>query len=115
MKFLTDLILKDIDGLKWTLAQELVWCSSDGNKIKVPAGFVTDLATMPIKILRASGDWNRAAVVHDYLYSNAGSLTRKQVDLYFKEALADCHVGKVTSYVMYAAVRVYGIYRWRCN
>jgi hypothetical protein len=116
MEFRSSLILQDIDGLNWIVDAPLVWSANDGKQFTVPVGFKTDLATLgPFrKIFRSSGDWNKAAVLHDFLYTvPIGQLDRKIVDNYFLEALEDCGVGYWTRYAMYWAVRVYGVFRWR--
>lgn len=79
----------------WKTAETVVWVDTNtGCKIVVPAGFKTDLASVP-KILHPivspGGNWNRASIIHDYLYSVKGllpsgeKLTRKQCDRIFLE------------------------------
>lgn len=116
MKFLSPLVLLDIDGLTWIVDAPLTWESYDGRVFTVPVGFKTDLATIGFlnKIFRTSGNWNKAAVLHDFLYTiPIGSLDRKSVDKYFLEALEDCNVNFITRNIMYYSVRLYGIFRWR--
>lgn len=116
MRFIGDLTLKDIDGSIWVVASELTWESCDGRTLVIPAGFVTDLATIPAplnKILRTSGAWDKATVLHDYLYSNrTPAISRLEADNYLLEALDDCGVGKWTALLMYTAVRLFGSGRW---
>jgi len=47
----------------------VVWIN--GLRLVVPAGFVSDLASVPWlfqRVLPRFGPWNAAAIVHDYLY-----------------------------------------------
>jgi hypothetical protein len=63
-----------------------------GVTLVVSAGFPTDLASVPFylqPLVAMHGNWNRAAIVHDWLYSLRGVLpcgkilTRKQCDRIF--------------------------------
>ena len=78
--------------------------------IKVPAGFVTDLASVPRvlwSILPPHGRYAKAAIVHDYLY-DYGIGTRKRADDIFLEGMEVLGVPKWRRYVMYWAVRMFG-------
>lgn len=58
-----------------------------------------------------SGMHNRAAVLHDWLYwglVRPGTMTRRQADAIFYEALRACRVDRVRAWVMWAVVRVGG-------
>ena len=83
--------------------------------ITVPAGFVTDFASIP-RIFRIIipklGKWTKSAVVHDYLYQ-FGGLSRKQADLCFLDGMKDLGVVKWKRWVMWAAVRVAGGFAWK--
>jgi hypothetical protein len=89
------------------------WDRATGVRIAVPARFPTDLASVPfflVPIVSMYGCWNRAAIVHDYLYSRRGvlpcgrTLTRKQADrIFLNIAVADGTVPFV------ALVGYYGI------
>ena len=78
--------------------------------IRVPAGFVTDLASVPRflwSILPPHGRYAKAAIVHDYLYDYAIG-TRKRADDIFLEGMKVLGVPKWRRYVMYWAVRMFG-------
>jgi hypothetical protein len=85
-----------------------------GERITVPAGYVTDFASVPRLFWRVEPPFGiaaPAAVVHDYLYSSGGlegRYTRLQADEIFREALAVLGVGVVKRNLMFAAVRVGG-------
>ena len=90
-------------------------------EIRVKAGFETDFASIP-KIFRIIipklGRWNKAAVVHDYLYQYARyypptQITRKLADRCFLDAMIDFGVAKWKYNLMYWAMRVGGWMAWR--
>lgn len=90
----------------------------DGRPIAVPAGFVTDFASVPW------GCWNiepplgrsgRAAVIHDYLYATKGlegQYSRAQSDAIFRQALGELCVPGWKRNLLWAAVRVGGRSGW---
>ena len=109
-KFSTPLDLRATNPGEWQLLSPLVYTSSAGDIYIVPSGMITDLASIP-KLLRPAIDRNGlsrpAAVLHDYLYL-IGSLSRKQADELFLEALLSCGVGSIVAKGMYWAVRAFG-------
>ena len=119
-QFATKLIFEDEHGLPFILHQPLVYWTKVGapagkiNKITVPAGFKTDMASIPRffwRVLPPIGRYDKAAVVHDYLYHFNG-VTRKQADDILLEAM---HVLKVVNWqcnVIYGGVRVGGGKPW---
>lgn len=109
-KFSTPLDLRATNPGEWQLLSPLVYTSSVGDIYIVPVGMITDLASIP-KLLRPAIDRNGlsrpAAVLHDYLYL-IGSLSRKQADELFLEALLSCGVSSFVAKGMYWSVRVFG-------
>lgn len=93
--------------------------TTPGRWIRVPLGFVTDFASVPIgfrNIISPDGNHNRAAVVHDYLYSRYGrreGISRAAADAIFYEAMLDLGVSKLKAWTMWSAVRVGGWIPWR--
>jgi hypothetical protein len=95
----------------------------------VPAGFDTDLASIPRALwwlISPGGRHGKAAVLHDYLYrvrprvSYTGEgfeavmdLARGQADRVFREAMREDGVGLLRAWVMWAAVRLFGWLAWR--
>lgn len=78
--------------------------------IRVPAGFVTDLASIPRalwSILPPHGKWAKAAIVHDYLYVHA-IRNKSYADKVFLEGMEVLGVGKIRRTAMYWAVRLFG-------
>jgi hypothetical protein len=92
--------------------------AKDGEAIAVPAGFVTDFASVPW------GFWNlepplggsgKAAVIHDYLYATrglSGHYSRAQADGIFREALGALGAPKWKRALLWAAVRLGGAGGW---
>jgi hypothetical protein len=80
------------------------------NVVSVPAGFVTDFASVPRllwSVFPPHGKWAKAAIVHDYLYATA-KLSRSESDKIFLEAMCVLEVPKVKRILMYLAVRLFG-------
>jgi hypothetical protein len=108
--FLGELNLTYIDGDSWRLLAPLVYETSAGDVITVPAGFVTDFASIPRPlwaIAPPAGTWGLAAVLHDWGY-RTGLLSRGEADRLFLDAMADLKVRWVTRWAMYLAVRAAG-------
>lgn len=87
-------------------------------KIVVPAGLVTDFASIP-RIAWSIIDPEDPAigwpsVVHDYLYGVGGDLpgsakfTRRQADLVLVEAMAVCGAGRFIRWAVFQAVERFG-------
>lgn len=78
-------------------------------RLTVPAGFETDLASvprLPLAYALFGGRARRAAILHDYLYvTQAG---KDYADAIFLAAMEAEGVGRLTRWTMYAAVRVFG-------
>ncbi len=99
-----------------------------GVKVSVPAGFVTDFASIPQPvsfIISKLGRWNKPAVLHDWCYHgkvfdpqlsppyNYYGGTRKEADLLFLDAMIDLGVKKWKRTVLYRFVRMFGWLAWR--
>lgn len=97
------------------------WRYNAGTKIAiyVPVGFITDFASIPRiarMIIPKLGLWNKAAVVHDYLYRHdypGRWFTRREADIVFRDAMRDLGVAKWKIRVMYRAVRMFGWLAWK--
>ena len=96
--FTTFLVTEKIGPL-WRLIEDLTW---DGNEsITVPAGYLTDLASIPAWLWKPRklfgiavwrgwkpwGPWARAATLHDWLYENPEGRSRWAVDWLFFQAM----------------------------
>ncbi|EHI3752477.1 DUF1353 domain-containing protein [Salmonella enterica] len=111
-QFTTPAILEMLDHYLWRVHEPFEFYLSEDNSdvISVPAGFVTDLATIPRifwSVMPPDGKYAKAAIIHDYLYDNA-LRTKKEADLIFLDGMAVLGVPKWKRIVMYLAVRIFG-------
>lgn len=121
--FRTPLDCREVDecGGLWELLAPLVFTSGLlGRDITVPTGFVTDFASvprLPVIYLAEGGKGNKAAVVHDWLYTLGstcpGTYTRAQADAVLREALMASGYSSATAALFYAAVRLGGASHWK--
>jgi len=92
----------------WELVEDLniLWHT-------VPAGFVTDGVSTPmllIWLVSPTGKAMRAAVLHDYKLSQLHPCeSRAEADKSFYWAMKHCGIHPVRAFLMFLAVRVYGI------
>lgn len=132
--FITPLEVEFIDGQKWKVIKEfdyLVDFEDQNSAIRVPAGFVTDFASIPRMFwdwIPPTGPYAKAAVVHDYLYVVGGKVccykgpyllydprckkcktfTKEQADRIFRDAMEVLGVGNPKRWLMWQAVRKFG-------
>ncbi|EBV2374764.1 DUF1353 domain-containing protein [Salmonella enterica] len=111
-RFTTPAILEMLGHYNWRVYEPFEFYLSEDNSdaISVPAGFVTDLATVPRifwSVMPPDGKYAKAAIIHDYLYDNA-LRTKKEADLIFLDGMAVLGVPKWKRIVMYLAVRIFG-------
>jgi hypothetical protein len=94
---------------QWELVLELEYQSDHLVKpIIVPAGFETDLASIPrlfTPLVPKNGKHRAPAIVHDWLCRNKIT-SKKMTDKIFLEAMKVAKVSKWRRYAMFAAVRV---------
>lgn len=99
---------------EFVLINQFGYHSASGRVFFAPRGFITDFASIP-RILHGlispNGLSRKAAVIHDWLYCSQ-TVTRKQADDLFLEALEVCGVNLLQRYTMYAAVRSAGWIYW---
>lgn len=85
--------------------------------ITIPAGFVTDYASIPRplwSLYSPHDQYSRAAIVHDYLYW-AQLCTREQSDNLFLIAMKESKVPETTRNAVYLGVRGRGSSSWDDN
>lgn len=102
---------------RWALVRPLVYVARDGEALRVPAGFITDLASIPRlaqPIVPVNGCHRAAAILHDYLFV-VQDRPRQAVDALFLEAMALSGVRWTQRHAMHAAVRLGGWLPWRTN
>ncbi len=106
------------DGRRWKLLfsfQYHIGSRYSKDVISVPAGFITDFASVPFFAWSFFPPWGRygkATVIHDYLYQTK-SRSRKEADDIFREAMQVLGVARWRIFVMYWSVRAFGFLPWR--
>lgn len=130
-EFLDALITQYEDGRSWIVQSEFDYQlgTKNGEYVRVPAGFVTDFASIPRafwNILPPTGGYGKAAVVHDWLYQrrrvsceDPGHIVtavryvdRGEADSILNEAMNVLGVGRFTRWIIYSGVRVGGWVTW---
>lgn len=116
-KFTEELLVESF-GDKWVLkrAFKFYYADKDGSPLQeviVPEGFVTDFASTPkalYSIFPPIGIYNKAAMVHDFLYdaSCPFKIERQAADRFFLQAMEVLQVPKWKRNLMFAAVRILG-------
>ena len=115
----------------WATTKDITYTPFGGtDTIRVPKGFVTDLASIPRifwGLLPPDGPWVKAAVVHDYLYythgsgvwhchkptiSRAAPYSKLESDRILREAMEDRRVDAFRSNIIYLAVHLGGQNGW---
>lgn len=106
-----------VDWWKVTTRVKVRCDLSPYGRIFIPAGFISDFASVPRLfwgIIPPHGRTASACIVHDYLYeAKPIKATRRQVDLYWKSLLQQCNIPRWQVNVMYAYVRLLGWYTWK--
>lgn len=123
--FITDLdlrVLRDDRGLPlrsrdgkqlYMVLQTLIYASDIAGVVAIPAGFVTDLGSvprLPVIYLLFGDAFQSAAVVHDFLYSakSGPTVSRKMADDVLREACAVIGEPAWRRNAVWAAVRAAG-------
>jgi len=116
--FTDELIVEPMpDGRKWKLIKEFdydIGFEGSGDTIHVPAGFVTDFASVPFifwSLLPPWGKYGKAAIIHDFCYQSH-CRCRAMSDYIFKEAMGILNVPKWKIFVMYWFVRIFGVFAY---
>ena len=117
--FTQPLIVKHLDGKRWELMQQFTYYVGEENSneiIVVPAGFITDFASIPqlfwSLIGPPTGKYGKAAVVHDFCYYK-NLYSRKRCDKIFYEAMKVLKVPFIKRWLMYHAVRKFAWMAWK--
>lgn len=102
------------------LDKEIRWSpgpGQDGPAVVVPAGFVTDLASIPRvfwSLLPTDGAYTFPAIIHDYLYWTQMH-PRDTADRVFRYGMDDMKVSGAVALAIQAAVSVGGGSAWANN
>lgn len=107
--------VEELDDSHWKLIHEFVYDSDVAkSRIIVPAGFVTDFASVPrvpVAFWLTGDTAHMAAVVHDYLYST-GIFPKAVADQVFYEAMRATGIPLWRAWVMYQGVNWGGQAAW---
>lgn len=107
--FLTKLVLSDHKPNEWVVESELAYLH-EGERISVPKGFITDLASIPKifrNVLNVNGKSRKPAVLHDYLYCSK-IFERSVADYIFYKALVSEGMNAIIARTYWAGVRAGG-------
>ena len=107
------------DNRQWMLYDDLDYSVGDSEiVISVPAGFVTDFASIPQIFwstgLSPDGTYSRAAVVHDFLYWTQ-ACSKSQADNILMIAMKESNVPTLTRDAIYEGVHLGGNKAWSDN
>lgn len=112
-RFLTPLRAEKVQVGLWRLVEPLVF-EYEGSRVTVPAGFLTDFASVPrvpFVYLLVGDTAHEAAVIHDYLYREDG-VPRSVADRILRLAMEATGEPAWRRWAMWAAVRVFGGPAW---
>lgn len=107
------------DGHNWTVLQPVHYDTAAGERITVPAGYVTDFASVPRALwwlLPPTGRYQYAALIHDWLYDQhhqgCCTRTRAAADALLLEVMIASGVPRWQRLAIYAGVRLGGHSYW---
>ena len=110
--------IPDRDDRYTLLKEPLVWkVGRSGRTITVPAGFVSDYASIPPGVsifLPKRGRYSRAAIVHDYLYWSQ-KCSRDQADNLMMIGMKETDVKSYQRWFIYTGVDWGGASAWKTN
>jgi Protein of unknown function (DUF1353) len=110
------------DAMWFWLHDAIGWQPNVGGQgelapVSVPAGFVTDLTSVPWYLwswLPNDGPYMHAAIIHDWLYWNQRG-TRGDADDILNNDMTDLKVGFLTRQTIYRTVQLRGGSSWDAN
>ncbi len=104
------LTVRSLDADTWELVDDLVY-HGRWERFVVPAGFVTDFATVPRVVtwlVPRFGAYTLAAILHDWLSTEgirSGAVTSRQADGIFRRVMRETGVPVLRRWLMWAGVR----------
>lgn len=99
-------VVEEVDKDMWLLLEPVIY---EGRKqrFEVPAGFMTDFASVPQAftwLIPRYGIYTKAAVLHDYLCVEK-PVNRSDADGIFRRVMRELEVSFLRRWIMWAAVR----------
>ncbi len=113
MPFVTELVVRESAPGQWELLAPLEY-EGRADRFTVPAGTVTDLASVPrwlTWLVPVAGRWTKAAVLHDHLW-DARAVSYADADGVFRRVLRELGVPLLRRWLMWAAVRAVSLLRY---
>lgn len=104
------LTVRSLDAATWALVEELTY-RGRWQRFVVPAGFVTDFATVPRVVtwlVPRFGTYTRAAILHDWLITEgirSGAVSSRQADGIFRRVMRESGVPVLRRWLMWTGVR----------
>lgn len=108
------LITQKLYGDRWKVVDPFTFFPDGYRSVTVPVNLVTDFASIPQifwNIYPKDGQWDQAAVVHDYLYT-IKDRPRQECDRIFWQGMIALGVGWWTAGTFYNSLRVFGWIAW---
>lgn len=102
------------DAKNWVLQSPMVYrVANTQDSVVVPAGFVTDFASIPEELqsfASAMGPWTVGGVIHDYLYWEQGpqGCTRDEADGIFRLVMLENKASNFEAKAMHFALKMAG-------
>jgi len=110
--FIGDVVVRVVDAVRWQLDEPLTY-RGNTDTFTVPAGFVTDFASVPRVVtwlLPRYGAYTKAAILHDFLWRQ-DDVTKNDADGLFRRAMRELGVSIPRRWMMWAAVRTASLMR----
>lgn len=119
--FKSELVLEEYDGHPdlWVIAAPLLWSGNGFPDFTVPAGFITDLASIP-RVLRdlpafdPNGPSRRPAAMHDWLYAWRG-VDKDMADAFLRAAMLEEGCALEEAVAFFDAVHYFGADAWAAD
>ncbi len=112
MSFEGDIDLRWMGDGRWRLMSELIYVGGEGDRFAIPAGYITDLASVPQclqGLYPAYGAYIGASVWHDYAITHLtpmGVITGRDTDGIFRRIMKEEQVPFGRRWAMWTAVRI---------
>ena len=102
--------VRRVDDRRWAVVEELVY-RGRRDRFVVPAGFLTDFATVPrvvVWLIPRFGRYTLAAILHDWLVTEglrSGVVTSREADGLFRRVMRESGVPVLRRWLMWCGVR----------
>jgi hypothetical protein len=102
--------VRRVDDRRWAVVEELVYLGRR-DRLVVPAGFLTDFATVPrvvVWLIPRFGRYTLAAILHDWLVTQglrSGVVTSREADGLFRRVMRESGVPVLRRWLMWCGVR----------